>query len=232
MVRLLTEVMLQLQVVRKAPMPRGAKILAVNHPTTSDPFVITNISREHSIILIKDVLFKIPVFGKYLKWCGHISVSEGEGMKAFEKARKYLAKGKTIIMFMEGDISPPAGRFGNPKTGTVRLALTCNVPIIPIGIGVKKANIKLLYSRVGGIKELGTWYFWGPYVMTVGKPINLSGRVTDRTQVRELSRKIMRKVVALSRESEKRISTVHDGKSNSNRLGHVRLRRSSRLSVG
>lgn len=38
MVRILTEMMLKLDVVRISGMPRGAKVLAVNHPTTSDPF--------------------------------------------------------------------------------------------------------------------------------------------------------------------------------------------------
>ena len=206
LVRLYTEMMLKLDIVRKAPMPKGAKVLAVNHPTTSDPFVVTTICREHSIILVKDVLFKIPLFGRYLRWAGHIPVVEGEGKKALERAKKYLHRGKTVIMFMEGDISPPGGEISKPKTGAVRLALTCNVPIVPVGVGVRKANIKLMYSKIGGIAELGTWYFWGPYAMTVGKPVRMSGDAEDHRKVRELSRKIMQKVIALSHESERRIS--------------------------
>ena len=212
--RILSEVMLKLDVVRKFPMPKGAKVLVVNHPTTSDPFVITNISREHSIILVKEVLFDIPIFGKYLKWSGHIPVVEGEGKKAFERAQKFLRKGKTIIVFIEGEISLPDGEVFKPKTGAVRLALSCKVPIVPVGVGVKKENIKLLYSKIKGERELGTWYFWGPYAITIGRPMTLVGRVSDRTNVRALSKKLMRKVIALSHESQERILVAGTGGSN------------------
>jgi 1-acyl-sn-glycerol-3-phosphate acyltransferase len=211
MVRLITEVMLHLDIVKKSPMPKGAKILVVNHPTTSDPFIITTICREHSIILIKDILFKIPIFGTYLKWSGHIPVVEGEGIKAFERAKKFLERGKTIILFIEGEITPHDGVMIKPKTGAVRLSLSCRVPIIPVGVGVKKENIKLIYSRIKGNKELGTWYFWGPYAITQGKPIQLLGKVADRRKVRELSNMIMKKVIALSNESADRIGSVGSG---------------------
>lgn len=203
--------MLKLDVVKKSPIPKGAKVLVVNHPTTSDPFVITNISREHSIILVKDILFKIPIFGRYLKWSGHIPVVDGEGMKAWERAKKLLGRGKTIIMFIEGEITAADGKFGKPKTGAVRLALAGRVPVVPVGVGVKKENIRLIYSKIKGERELGTWYFWGPYAITVGKPMILTGRVSDRVKVRELSKKLMRKVVTLSHESQKRILVAGTG---------------------
>lgn len=127
-------------------------------------------------------------------------------MKAYEKAQKLLKKGKTIIVFLEGEISRTDGKPGKPKTGAVRLALTGNVPVIPVGVAVRKKNIKYLYSKIKGEKELGTWYFWGPYAITVGKAMHLSGKAEDRGRVRVLSGKVMKEVTALARESDKRVN--------------------------
>ncbi len=205
LVRLYMEVGLSMDIVRQAPMPRGAKVIVANHPTTSDPFLITALSREHAIILIKEVLFKIPVFGVYLKWCRHIPVKPGEGHKAFEAAAGLLRRGKTIIVFMEGDISPAEGGMGKPKTGAVRLALTAKAPVVPVGIGVRKERVKRVYSVVKGTRELGTWYLSGPYAMTVGKALYITGEAEDRERVRRLSAQVLEKVAVLARESEKRI---------------------------
>jgi 1-acyl-sn-glycerol-3-phosphate acyltransferase len=200
-----TKVMLRMSVVSHLPIPKGAKIIVANHPTTSDPFILTSVSNGQAAVLIKNVLFDIPLFGKYLYFAGHIPVKVDQGKIAFEKALKLLKKGVTIIVFIEGDLSRPFHRMGRPKTGAVRLALSSGAPIIPIGISVKKIHIKNLRSVIKGVQEWGRWYFRGPYALTIGKSMNFSGSAKNTDRVRNLSGWLTGKIKILQKESAKRI---------------------------
>ena len=204
-INIYAKLMLKVNVVCHEQMHSGAKIIVSNHPTTSDPFVLTTMTKGQASILIKDILFKIPLFGTYLRWAGHIPVTRDKGRDAFEAALKHLIKGKSIVVFIEGDITTSKNRPQKPKTGAVRLALSSGLPIIPIGIAVKKVNIKLLDSVIDGVKEEGVWYFKGPYEITVGRAFKVSGDTKDRNRVRLLSDLVLQKVTRLAYESAKRI---------------------------
>ena len=200
--------MFRVNIHSHSPMPDGAKIIVANHPTTSDPFIITSISNGQASILIKDVLFNIPLFGKYLRWAQHIPVSFKKGREAFEQALDLLKRGRSIVVFIEGDISPADFRDCKPRTGAVRLALSSGATIVPVGIGVKKENIVRLNSVIRGRKDTGTWYFKGPYAITVGRSLNYLGSVENKKRVRNLSEKLMREVNHLAEESGRRISLM------------------------
>ena len=194
-----------MSVVSHLPIPEGPKIIVANHPTTSDPFILTSFSNGQAAVLIKETLFDVPVFGRYLNWAGHIPVRNGEGKIAFEKALALLKRGITIIVFIEGDLSIFTNKKRKPKTGAVRLALASGLPIIPIGISIKKRNIKVLKSIIKGISEWGKWYFKGPYAFTIGRPINISGTDTNRVRVKRLSNWLIEKISTLQKESAFRI---------------------------
>lgn len=194
-----------MSIVSHLPLPNGPKILVANHPTTSDPFILTSISNGQSAVLIKNILFDIPLFGTYLHWAGHIPVRVGEGQMAFEKALTLLKNGITIIVFIEGDLSKLGIKKKNPKTGAVRLAISSGIPIIPIGIGIKKKNIKTFKSVIKGIKEWGKWYLKGPYALTIGKPLNIYGTLENRERIKKLSGWLTEKIFKLQEESIKRL---------------------------
>lgn len=198
--------MFDLKVVFHFPIPHGAKIIVCNHPTTTDPFILTSFSNGQASVLIKDILFDVPVFGRYLKWAGHVPVSKLRGKEAFSKALKLLKKGITVIIFIEGDLSNLKNKLNKVKTGAVRLALATHLPIIPIGVSVREKNVRKIKSVIKGIAEWGKWYFNGPYAITVGKQITLKGNVENRGNVRKLSSWLSRKVSLLSKESALRIS--------------------------
>ncbi len=204
-VKVYTKLMLKVDILYHAPMPKGVKIIVANHPTTSDPFIITSLTKGQAGILIKDIMFDVPIFGRYLKWAGHISVIPSQGREAFEKALKLLREGKSVVVFIEGEISGSEGKYSKPRTGSIRLALSLNIPIIPVGIGIKKENIVKLKSVVRGRKDVGSWYFFGPYAITVGKPIIIKGNIEDRSFVRSQSEMVMKKVNKLTDESLQRI---------------------------
>lgn len=205
LVKIYTKLLLRMDVLWHSPLPKGPKIIVTNHPTTSDPFILTSITNNHTPILIKKILFDVPIFGKYLRLAGHIPVVEGKGHEAFKRALNFLNKGKSVIVFIEGNLS---SQKLSPKTGAVRLALSSGKPIIPMGIGVKKANIKLIDSIIRGTKEIGNWYFKGPYAITVGKPIKIFGNIKNKCRVKILSNNLMQEIIILAKQSSKRISSL------------------------
>ena len=204
-VDLYARLMFNRDVVWEAPLPPGPKIIAPNHPTTTDPFLITALLSEPTSVLIKGKLFKVPLFGRYLKHVGHVPVVCGQGRAAFEAARRVLEIGKNVLIFPEGAISPSEGGFHRPHTGAARLALITGAPIVPVGIHLDRRRIRLTETMVEGRPELGTWYLGGPYAMTVGRPMYLRGAVNDREHVRVLSAQIMRRIAQLARRSRRRL---------------------------
>ena len=202
--------LLKLDIERQSPIPDGPKIFAANHPTTTDPGFLTLLSKEPMAILIAETLYKVPVLGKYLQNAGHITVIPREGKQALENAIDVLKSGNNVGVFTEGSLSPEQGGFMPPRTGTARLALRTGLPIIPVGIYLDKAHVRYLNTNVEGKDVISRWCLSGPYAMTVGEPILLTGDVNDRLLVRSLSRRIMECIISLSRQSEKRVADLHN----------------------
>jgi 1-acyl-sn-glycerol-3-phosphate acyltransferase len=205
-VKVYSKIMLRMSVVSHFPMPKGAKIIVANHPTTSDPFILTSFSNGQAAVLIKNSLFNVPLFGYYLHRAGHIPVIKNDGGAAFKRALELLKKGITVIVFVEGDLSKFIHVMKKPKTGAVRLALASGASIIPVGISVKKRNLRSLRSVIKGIEEWGRWYFKGPYAITVGRAINLKGDGKDQGHVRKLSSWLSGKISGLAKESTSRVA--------------------------
>jgi 1-acyl-sn-glycerol-3-phosphate acyltransferase len=199
-----TAALLKMDVRQHQDLPRGAKIIAPNHPSTMDPFFVAAMMPEQTFILINDLLFKLPVLGGYLRKSGHIPVIAGQGQQAIDSALQYLAEGKTIIIFPEGDLSPAEGGFLKSRTGVARLAIASGAPVIPVGIHLDKNRIKPVVSHVTGEPEQGRLYLSGPYAMTFGKPLSFAGNVEDRQFVRRASDAVMHHIIELANESQDR----------------------------
>ncbi len=203
-VRTYTGTMLKMDIQRKGELPAGAKIIAANHPSTTDPFFVAALIRHQSFILINDILFQVPILGEYLRRSGHISVKPGHGQEALDAALEYLKDGRTVMIFPEGEISPLTGGFHKARTGVARLALASGAPVIPVGIHLLKERIHSIRSVVRGRVEYGHWYLRGPYNVTVGTPLYYQGNVEDHPHVRSVADNVMHHIIELSRESENR----------------------------
>ncbi len=205
-VDVMKHVLYHLDVVYKASLPAGAKLLSANHPTTIDPVIMTTLVPEQVSVLINEILFKVPLLGKSLAACGHIPVVNSNGLKSFETGVRYLKEGRTVGIFPEGDISSQEGGLARFHTGAARLVLSTGVPVVPMGIALAKDHIKRINTLVDGKVEVGTWYFHGPYSITVGEPMLFQGDPDDRAYVREITEKIARRITELSRESGQRLA--------------------------
>jgi len=186
--------------------PDGAKIVAANHPSTTDPFFVAAMVQEQSYILINELLFQVPILGEYLRRSGHIPVQAGRGQEAIDSALDHLKAGHTIVIFPEGDLSPFNGGFHKSRTGVARLAIASGAPVIPAGIHLDREHIHLVRSTVKGQVEYGRWYLRGPYRITVGRPMWFSGDFEDRTYVRTVADQVMDKIILLAHQSEKFIN--------------------------
>lgn len=201
--------LLKLNVYRHERLPKGAKIIAVNHPSTSDPFLILKITGEPARILVISHAFKVPIFGTYLRQAGHIPVVPGQGRRAFDAAEAYLRKGGTLIIFPEGHLSPPEGGFREPRSGVARLALSTGAPIIPVGISLSPRGLWHVQSAMGDEWVESRWALHGPYGVTFGKPLQFEGDVEDRNRVKQISRYVMQHIRELAHESQERLSVPH-----------------------
>ncbi len=114
---------LKADIRQAAPLPEGPKILVANHPSTTDPAWVSVLVPEQATILIKEILFQVPLFGRSLRLSGHIPVGPGTGSRALEKAADLVRAGRTVVVFPEGEISPRKGGFQKAHTGAARLAL-------------------------------------------------------------------------------------------------------------
>ncbi len=192
----------------KAPIPGGAKIMVSNHPSTSDPAWVTMLVEEQTCILIKELLFKVPLFGRSLRLSGHIPVVAGEGKAALDKAAEKIRAGGTVFVFPEGEISPCEGGFRRAHTGAARLALMTGAPVVPVGIGLDRSQLREIPAMVNGMLDVGYWYLHGPYAMTVGRPQFYRGNAESRSEVHSVLDQIMHQVSLLSAESFSRVRTA------------------------
>ncbi|MGC9397509.1 MAG: lysophospholipid acyltransferase family protein [Anaerolineae bacterium] len=204
LVKLYSRLMFDLDVLWKEAMPEGAKIVAPNHPTTIDPFLVASLFPGEPRVLIDETLFKVPFGGTLLRLLEQVPVIPGYGRIAYETAKWLLDTGHTVVVFPEGHVSPPEGGLCPLHTGVVRLALETDAPIIPVGIHLDRARVRVLETRVDGEAEVGTWYLRGPYVMTVGEVHRPVGTVDDRPRVRQLTEHLMINLTYLMQESAER----------------------------
>ncbi|MHA1370810.1 MAG: lysophospholipid acyltransferase family protein [Promethearchaeota archaeon] len=141
------------------PEGQGA-VLCSNHSSYWDPLVVgvalCHYTRRRIHEMGKVELFKMPLVNAYLRWIYGFPVRRGESDKeAFEYAIKRLKEGEIVGMFPEGTLNNGEDRFLTPKTGAVYLAISANVPILPMavsgsdrilgkGVKVPKLNSKLV----------------------------------------------------------------------------------------
>jgi len=196
--------MFKLSIRRQGILPAGPKIYVSNHPSATDPFMIHIITREHLNVLITAKAFSVPVFGWFLRTIREIPVPLEQSSSALEDACQYIRDGRSVAIFIEGKISPPDGSFLPPRTGAARLAVLTGVPVIPVGIFLRRELNICLKSKIAGNQAQAHWCLRGPYAMTVGQPMQFGGDIEDRQHVRNVSELIMRQIRLLAIESEQR----------------------------
>jgi glycerol-3-phosphate dehydrogenase (NAD(P)+) len=125
----------RLDKIGREHIPRtGAAIIASNHRSFMDPWVIGTMARRPIYYVAKSELFRNPFLAWFLSALGAFPVQRGVGdQDTIRTAHELLARGEIVLIFPEGTRTRP-GPLGNPKRGVGRLALESGAPVIPVAI--------------------------------------------------------------------------------------------------
>jgi 1-acyl-sn-glycerol-3-phosphate acyltransferase len=132
----LLRVWLRLRVTGREHVPaEGAAILAPNHKSLADPFLVgLSVRKRHVRFMAKPELFR-GLLGWLLPRLGAFPVRRGESdAEAIETARVLLAEGELVVVFPEGTRVGDPEVLGSPHRGAGRLAIETGAPIVPTAI--------------------------------------------------------------------------------------------------
>ncbi len=115
---------------------KGGLIIAANHRSFLDPFVITTCLpwRRPMNYVAKMELFSKRWQGWILCRCGAFPIRRGESdEEAMKTARMVLERGGTVCIFPEGT-RIRTGSLASPKRGVGRLALQTGAQVLPVAV--------------------------------------------------------------------------------------------------
>lgn len=176
--------------------PAGGALVVGNHISHLDP--IHTAMWVHSAgrvprFMAKHSLWSVPVLGRVLLGSGQIPVyrDSADAQQSLAAGTAALADGKSVIIYPEGTITrDPDGWPMQARTGVARLALTSDVPVIPV---VHWGTREVLDGYNKKFRPLPRT------TVTVhgGDPVDLSayrGRPLDAALLREVTDLIMTRV--------------------------------------
>ena len=111
-------------------------LIASKHQSAFETFALYY-HLNNSIFIHKKQLFKIPIFGQYLKKSNMISIERSEGTSAMRKilreTKKRISSGNSIIIFPEGTRKKP-GEKTKYKTGIIGIYKETESGILPVAL--------------------------------------------------------------------------------------------------
>ena len=121
--------------------PKGPLLLAANHRSFLDPFVVGCCVRRPIYFVAKRELFDRRIAGWFLNALGAFPIKRGEAdAESMETARMLLERGEAVVIFPEGT-RHRSGPLHKPKRGVGRLALQTGAPVVPIAVkGTERAR--------------------------------------------------------------------------------------------
>jgi 1-acyl-sn-glycerol-3-phosphate acyltransferase len=158
--------------------PPGGVILAANHRSFLDPFLIGCCIGRPIYFIAKQELFRNPIVGWFLNCLGAFPLRRGGADEdSVDTALALLERGRPVVIFPEGT-RITAGSLGRPKRGVGRLALQSGAAVVPVAITGSE------HARDGWkIKPVKVHLRFGPPLTypRVDDPSHfLAGEVTER----------------------------------------------------
>lgn len=110
----------------------GPFVVVANHASFLDPYFIGYTSLEREVgFMAKEELFRVPLFGPFIRRCGAFPVKRGSrDMEAVKQFHDFLNSGKPLVIFVEGTRTL-TGELQPAKKGSGMLLYNARVPVIP-----------------------------------------------------------------------------------------------------
>ncbi|MBN1215981.1 MAG: 1-acyl-sn-glycerol-3-phosphate acyltransferase [Candidatus Lokiarchaeota archaeon] len=194
----------------------GGGIVVSNHESHLDPFFTGCACNSKINYMSKDDNFKTPIVRTLFKNLSAFSLGERGNKESVEKAwayaKKKIQEGEWIGLFPEGTRSMD-GEMGDFKTGAVRLAAECGVPIVPMAI-------------------LGSKYAL-PKGNLIGTPVQVRVRVGKAIYYDEYKGKLTPKVAKqLTADLRLKILDLLEGRGNFSKIKRSFKEKKEELSIG
>lgn len=112
-------------------------VFVANHASNIDPMVMVPAIPHRVGIIVKQELFRIPVFGTAMRVAQFVPVDRRDKestSSAVSTAVENLKKGFSLVIFSEGTRSPD-GRMRPFKRGALTMAIEAGVPVVPVSLG-------------------------------------------------------------------------------------------------
>jgi 1-acyl-sn-glycerol-3-phosphate acyltransferase len=131
--------------------PSGPLVVAANHESVLDPFVLGSVIPRPLHYVAKAELWRYPVVGAWVDALGAIPVARGRGdLAMLDRAREVLARSEAVALFPEGGVR----RRGAWLRGAARLALASGAPLLPVrllGTGAALSPGRFGFPRVAAL---------------------------------------------------------------------------------
>ncbi|GBR76349.1 1-acyl-sn-glycerol-3-phosphate acyltransferase [Candidatus Termititenax persephonae] len=126
--------------------PAAPLIVASNHTSYFDIFIALGYLPLNFSFVMKEELFKIPIFGKAVRTLGYFPISRRHprsAVRSMNELAQFLRGGGTIFIYPEGTRNTTPEPLLPFKSGMERLAKQAQVAILPVAVLGGKATQKL-----------------------------------------------------------------------------------------